>query len=289
MKPCRPTCWLMTSPISLNRTPGFTASIAFCSACNTGLLETRHIQYSLLAARVYRMFVPMPSDLLHVIPPILSLDRCPKVPVSPAHWTNQDTLSCRRYMDDAPNGCIVNRTGNHSHHGKASSRGPHASRPEHTCIDSSPMHLHEHSHVQAYLQGRSYEPLGVIVNRPYCEGFIEVSMEALVVSCDIHIHNVSILQRALIRNAMANHLEKRITVTDVICISLDRDMWHVRYACRLQVLWYDVTISPFILSSHLGCTGVPVFGSLAGNVQHIRLHTSLALFTAQGCCLFHHV
>ncbi len=34
-------------------------------------------------------------------------------------------------------------------------------------------------------------------------------MEALVVCCDIHIDNVSILQGLLIRNAMADHLQKQ--------------------------------------------------------------------------------
>lgn len=67
-------------------------------------------------------------------------------------------------------------------------------------------------------------------------------METHMISCDIHIHNVSILQRTLVRNAMAYHLEKRITVTDVKYVSLDRDVCNVRYACQLPVLWYDVSL-----------------------------------------------
>ena len=57
-----------------------------------------------------------------------------------------------------------------------------------------------------YLKSCPYEPLRLIVHCPHNKGLVQVPMIPLVVCCNIHIHNVSILERPLIRNAMTDHL-----------------------------------------------------------------------------------
>ncbi len=58
----------------------------------------------------------------------------------------------------------------------------------------------------AHLCSHSDELLGLLVNVAHNKSFIQVAMEAVVIGCHINIDNVPILQWALIRDAMANHL-----------------------------------------------------------------------------------
>mmetsp|Transcript_47676 Transcript_47676/g.111459 ORF Transcript_47676/g.111459 Transcript_47676/m.111459 type:complete len:200 (-) Transcript_47676:128-727(-) len=62
--------------------------------------------------------------------------------------------------------------------------------------------------------------MGVLIALSDEEGFVQVRVETLVVNADVQVYNLSLLQRAAVWDAMANHLvrryAKRLRETEVI-------------------------------------------------------------------------
>ncbi len=77
-------------------------------------------------------------------------------------------------------------------------------------VDHIELHLAVYRDARCHLQGCAYELFRLVVHCTHHKGLIEIPMKALVVCCDIHIDNVAILQRPLIRNAVADHLRKQV-------------------------------------------------------------------------------
>ena len=93
-------------------------------------------------------------------------------------------------------------------HRSFSSQGRHAGTARHVKQQQQGLQslwaLHD---ADACLCSDPDEVLGFGIHLPHNKGLVQVSMKALIVGRHIHIHNVPVLQRPLVRDAVADNLQ----------------------------------------------------------------------------------